>query len=277
MNKESNSSNLNSRVSLEEFGASVDEAIARGLEELGIGEDQVDIEILDEGSRGVLGLGSRQARVRLTVKGESEVVSRTNETAGEIEGEPEPFIELEGEEEEQISEEDEELSEAVNLEEIALHITKETVVDLLERMHIVSEVEVYFAEPDDERSRRPIWVDITGDDLSILIGHHAETLQALQYITNLILGKELGRSIPLVIDVQGYRKRRAEEVQRLARQMADQAVKSGRRQVLEPMPPNERRLVHIELRKNPLVTTESIGEEPRRKVTITPVNQDEEF
>lgn len=273
MNQESNSSNLNSRVSLEEFGTSVEEAIASGLDVLGVGEEQVDIEILDEGSRGVLGIGSRQARVRLTIKREMDVESPLVETLEETEEEPGAFVELEGEEGEWIPEEEQPQPEASNLEDIALHITKETVIDLLERMHVNADVEAYLAEPDDERSRRAIWVDITGDDLSILIGHHAETLQALQYITSLILGKELGRSIPLVIDVQGYRKRRAGEIERLAQQMADQAVKTGRRQVLEPMPPNERRLVHIELRKNPLVTTESIGEEPRRKVTITPVDQ----
>jgi len=273
MNQESNSSNLNSRVSLEEFGTSVEEAIASGLDVLGVGEEQVDIEILDEGSRGVLGIGSRQARVRLTIKREMDVESPLVETLEETEEEPGAFVELEGEEGEWIPEEEQPQPEGSNLEDIALHITKETVIDLLERMHVNADVEAYLAEPDDERSRRAIWVDITGDDLSILIGHHAETLQALQYITSLILGKELGRSIPLVIDVQGYRKRRAGEIERLAQQMADQAVKTGRRQVLEPMPPNERRLVHIELRKNPLVTTESIGEEPRRKVTITPVDQ----
>jgi spoIIIJ-associated protein len=276
MNQDSKADNLNSRVSLEEFGGSVEEAIAKGLDVLGIGEDQVDIEILDEGSRGVLGIGSRQARVRLTVRREMEVESLSDESSEGIEAEQEPFIEVEEEEGEWVSDEAEPHPEATNLEEIAIHIAKETVVDLLERMHVNADVEAYLAEPDDDRSRRAIWVDITGDDLSILIGHHAETLQALQYITSLILGKELGRSIPMVIDVQGYRKRRAGEVQRLARQMADQAVKSGRRQVLEPMPPNERRLVHIELRKNPLVTTESIGEEPRRKVTIIPVDQDED-
>lgn len=273
MNQDSNSSNLNSRVSLEEFGTSVEEAIASGLDVLGVGEEQVDIEILDEGSRGVLGIGSRQARVRLTIKREMDVESPLVETIEETEEEPGAFVELEGEEGEWVPEEEQSQPEATNLEDIALHITKETVIDLLERMHVNADVEAYLAEPDDERSRRAIWVDITGDDLSILIGHHAETLQALQYITSLILGKELGRSIPLVIDVQGYRKRRAGEIERLAQQMADQAVKTGRRQVLEPMPPNERRLVHIELRKNPLVSTESIGEEPRRKVTITPVDQ----
>ena len=113
-------------------------------------------------------------------------------------------------------------------------------------------------------------VDIRGKDLSILIGPKAETLNALQYISGLILGKEIGHVVPLVVDVEGYRARRSQQIRQLARRMAEQAVRTGKRQVLEPMPPNERRLIHIELRDNPDVTTESIGEEPRRKVTINP-------
>jgi spoIIIJ-associated protein len=106
--------------------------------------------------------------------------------------------------------------------------------------------------------------------LSILIGRHAETLNALQYIASLIISKEIGRSIPLVVDVEGYRARRESQLRQLARRMAEQAVRTGRRQVLEPMPANERRIVHIELRDHSEVTTESVGEEPRRKITIIP-------
>ena len=95
-------------------------------------------------------------------------------------------------------------------------------------------------------------------------------MNALQYISGLIIGKEIGHAVPLVVDVEGYRARRSQQIRQLARRMAEQAIRTGRRQVLEPMPANERRLVHIELRNNPDVTTESIGEEPRRKVTINP-------
>jgi len=76
-----------------------------------------------------------------------------------------------------------------------------------------------------------------------------------------------------MIDVQGYRKRRDRQLRQLGRRMAEQAVQTGRRQVLEPMPANERRVIHLELRNHPMVTTESMGEEPYRKVTISPKNQ----
>ena len=137
-------------------------------------------------------------------------------------------------------------------------------------MHVKAEVTASFGEPEDARSRIPVRVDIRGNDLSILIGRQAETLNALQYIANLILAKEMGQPVTLVLDVEGYRQRREQQIRQLARRMADQAVNTQRRQVLEPMPSNERRLIHIELRDNPLVATESIGEEPHRKVTILP-------
>jgi spoIIIJ-associated protein len=155
-------------------------------------------------------------------------------------------------------------------ENITLHVARETVEELLEKMQVKADVVVYLGEPDDARSKTPVCVDINGKDLSILIGRQAETLNALQYIASLIVSKELGHSLPLVIDVEGYRKRRQQQIRYLARRMAEQAVKTGKRQILEPMPANERRIVHIELRDNPDVTTESVGEDPRRKVTIIP-------
>jgi spoIIIJ-associated protein len=149
-----------------------------------------------------------------------------------------------------------------------LHVAEDTVSELLERMHVRADVSAQFGAADELRSRVPVNVEITGKDLSILIGRQAETLNALQYIAGLMVSKEVGRSLTLVIDVQGYRKRREQQLRQLARRMADQAIKTGRRQVLEPMPANERRIIHIELRDHPQVITESVGEEPRRKVTI---------
>jgi spoIIIJ-associated protein len=155
-------------------------------------------------------------------------------------------------------------------EDIELQVAKDTVSELLDTMKVQANVSVRFGEADDQRSRVPILIDVRGDDLSILIGRRAETLNALQYISSLIVSKELGRPLSLVIDVEGYRARREGQIRQLARRMAEQAVKTGRRQVLEPMPANERRIIHLELRENENVMTESIGEEPRRKVTILP-------
>ena len=95
-------------------------------------------------------------------------------------------------------------SEAEPQEEVVLDVARATVEELLEKMGVEASVSASFGEAEDERSRIPLIVDISGEDLSILIGSQAETLNALQYIANLIIGKELGRSAPLVLDVEGY-------------------------------------------------------------------------
>ena len=153
-------------------------------------------------------------------------------------------------------------------DENALLVAQHVVEELLERMRVNATVKTRYIQPQDSHEQPVILVDIQGNDLSILIGRRTETLNALQYISSLIIGKELGRWTPLMIDVQGYRVRRERTLRQLARRMADQAIHTGRRQVLEPMPAAERRVIHLELRDHAQVATESTGEEPNRKVTI---------
>jgi spoIIIJ-associated protein len=271
------------RASLEIIAPSVEEAVAKGLEDLGLTEADVELEVLDSGSKGLFGLGTRQARVRLTIK-ESPSASKAPPKPAPASAPVQPAVVPEAPAENLITAEVPQgrALEVQELEpqawpqdeeadEFALQVARDTVIELLEKMKVRADVTANFGDPDDERSRVPLKVDVRGKDLSILIGPRAETLNALQYIAGLIVGKELGRSVPLVVDVEGYRARREQQIRQLARRMADQAIKTGRRQVLEPMPASERRLVHIELRSNPAVTTESIGEDPRRKVTISPV------
>ena len=280
------------RTSLEVIAPSVEEAIAKGLEELGIPEDAVEVEVLDAGSKGLFGIGTRQARVRLMIKTiprdeftspplvrlaaekkPERIPAAEVEPIGEITGPGKELFEAIPEVEEEVtaSEEKTAIIEGESLEQKSLQVARDTVQLLLQKMKVRARVTARFGVSEDEQRRPQLQVDINGDDLSVLIGHHAETLNALQYITSLILNKQVGRSVPLVVDVEGYRARRSEQIRRLAQRMADQAIKTGRRQMLEPMPASERRLVHIELRNNPDVKTESIGEEPRRKVTIVPL------
>jgi spoIIIJ-associated protein len=263
---------MENRATLEVIAPTVEEAISKGVSELGVPEDAVDVEILDTGSRGVLGIGSRQARIRLVVKAyqSQETNTEPSPDSSIAQGEDEYPVEDTNTTSDTVDEPATYESSTSSNEDITLYVARETVIELLDKMKVRATVKSYYGEPEDIRDRVPVYVDINGEDLSILIGRQAETLNALQYISSLIVGKELGHSIPLVIDVEGYRKRRTQQLKFLARRMADQAVKTGRRQVLEPMPANERRIIHIELRDNPEVSTESIGEEPRRKVTINP-------
>lgn len=237
------------KSTLEIIAPSVEEAIEKGLDQLGLPRNAVSVEIIDEGKGGFLGMGNRQVRVRLSLADESQ--SKNENEVGELSI---PTL---------IKNEvfDDPLEEAkVKAERI--------VKNLLHNMGITANVSSRILEPEDENDRTMVLIEITGKDLSILIGRRAETLNSLQYITSLMLNQEMGNWMPLIIDVQGYRFRRERQLQQLARRLADQVVQTGRRQVLEPMPANERRLIHLELRYHPFVTTESIGEEPNRKTTI---------
>jgi spoIIIJ-associated protein len=234
------------RATLEIIAPTVPDAIEKGLAELGLEDTQVDVEVLDEGGTGFLGLGGRQARIRLTVKDEAAKKGsprRPREAVAPLSA-----------------------TDADNM----LSITKATVEELLRHMSVRATVEVTFAQPDEPGQPAPVMVSVEGGDLSFLIGRQAETLNALQLVTRLIVGKEVGQAAHVIIDVAGYRERRAENLRKLAQKMAQQAVSTGRRQTLEPMTPAERRIVHLELRESAEVTTESVGEEPRRKVVIIP-------
>ncbi len=252
------------RATLEIIAPTVNEAIEKGLLELELPREAVEIEILDEGGRGLFGLGSHQARVRLIVRSHEEETPEDAQDNG--------FSELDfSEEMEQETEiKPVRIPPANAKEQIPLHVAQETVSELLGKMHIQADVVASYGEVDEVRGTRAILVDVTGKDLSVLIGKRSETLNALQYIARLIVSKEMGENITLVIDVEGYRTRRERQLRQLAHRMADQAMKTGRKQTLEPMPPNERRIIHMELRDDAHVTTESFGEEPHRKVTIIP-------
>jgi spoIIIJ-associated protein len=225
------------------------------------------MEVLDAGSKGLFGLGGRQVRVRLTVKSDEETVSppppaskpdRKPAPVASKKSQPRPKEPAPGPALEDNGESDD-----------ILNMAEETVSKLLYHMKMQAQVSAHYEETDRE-DRRTIHVDVRGDDLSILIGRRSETLNAFQYVASLMVGKEVQQWVQLVVDVEGYRSRREGQLRRMARRMAEQAIKTGRRQVLEPMSSNERRIIHLELREHPAVTTESVGEDPYRKVTIVP-------
>ncbi len=237
------------KTTLEVIGPSVEEAIENGLDQLGLPRDAVDIEILDEGQNGFLGIGGRQVRIRMTllhpeIDMESQVVDFNGSSTEMVN--PEDMDELEE----------------------AKFKAKEIVENLLRATKVKATVAARILEPEDDHDHPMILIEVSGKDLSILIGKRAETLNSLQYVTSLILNQQIGHWMPLMIDVQGYRFRRERQLRQLARRLADQVIQTGRKQVLEPMPANERRLIHLELRYHPFVTTESIGEEPNRRTTI---------
>jgi spoIIIJ-associated protein len=245
---------MNERITLEVVAPTVEEAIAQGLAQLGLTADAVSVEVLDTGGKGFFGLGKPQVRVRLTMNppGGAETVE-PEPAASEPEPQAVPVIE----------------SESGPERDSLLDLTEAVISKLLHLLNLEAQVSASYADTDRE-DKRNILVDVRGNDLSVLIGKRSETLGAFQYIASLIIGKEAGQFVQLTVDVEGYRNRREKQLVQMAKRVADQVAKNGRRQTLEPMPSAERRVIHIALRDHPLVRTESTGEEPYRKVTIIP-------
>lgn len=142
--------------------------------------------------------------------------------------------------------------------------------EMLDKMSVRATVRVAASEPDDLTGRRVNVLNIEGEDLNVLIGPRGETLNALQYVLRLMVGHRMHQRAHFVVDVQGYRERRALALTRLAERMAKKAMRQQRPISLEPMPPYERRIIHMALRDHEAVYTHSVGEGDRRKVRIMP-------
>jgi spoIIIJ-associated protein len=250
---------------IEAVGEDVEAAIEAGLSQLGVGREAVDVEILDDGSRGLFGLGARDAHVRLTIK----LPAEPQQPPVPIAAEPDSLSQVDA-------------PPAVESTELALGVLEEkerdqaevargVLLDLLTLMDLgKAQVDVRYAEPAAGEGEPPLVLDVHGPGTDALIGRRGKTMAALQLVTRLIVGREVEDRVHLVVDVNGFKARREKSLHRLAHRTAEQARRTGRTVVLEPMPPHERRIIHLALRDHPDVVTESIGERDRRKVTIIP-------
>ena len=232
---------MNVPQSIEAVGNTIEAAIARGLEALNAERRHVEID--------VLATTAREARVRLTLKARSDTPS-----APTIEATPAPARATP-----QTAPDDD------------TAIARRVLTTLLNKMHLKAEVEARLIELISDRDRQDgptLVLNIRGGDLGTLIGRRGETLDDLQYLARLLVAKELGRYINVVIDVEGYKSQREQALQQLAQHTAERVVTSHKPASLEPMPANERRIIHLTLRDHPQVRTESVGSGEDRKVTI---------
>ncbi len=259
-----------SEQTIEATGADVEAAIAAGLARLQVDRDAVEIEVLDHGKRGVLGLGARDARVRLTLKPQAmEPEEEEEPPAAEVE---QAEVEVAEEEQEQPPEQPQQPpAPAPAPAEEEAEVARGVLLELLSLLGLSeARVKVTLPEPGANQKESPLMLEISGPGADELIGRRGDTLAALQHITRLIVGREVDGWVHLVVDADGFKARRAQSLRKMALRLAEQAVRTGRTVVMEPMPPNERRVIHVTLRDNPDVTTESIGEGEHRKVTIIP-------
>lgn len=304
--------------SVESSAKTMEEAVTQGLEKLGVSFADVKIDILDEGSKGFLGiLGGKPVVVRLTVREDAEggedVLSSVGleEAVKEPEQKParkrapkakaeKPAAEAKPEKP-AAQEKAAQPAKAPKAEKPAKPAKSEKApaerkqaapkaekpasapeaaqppadaeapegraFTFLTDVTRLMGVEVIINARRDEEGN--VRVDMFGDTLGILIGRRGETLDALQYLTSLYVNKGSEDYIRVTLDTENYRAKREEALRRLANRMANRAVKTGRKVVMEPMNPYERRILHSALQQNDAVTTHSEGEEPNRHVVIT--------
>jgi spoIIIJ-associated protein len=236
---------------LEKRGRTVEEAVRMALSELGVEREAVDVEVLEEGSKGIFGLLAREARVLVKThdamatapKATAKVAAETAMTPDAVESAA---------------------LAAGDGGQAAGERAVKLLADISRAMGLTVNCEV---KTDDEAIR----IDVSGPEVGNLIGRRGQTLDALQYLVSLAAYRsdESGERRRVIVDVEGYRRRREETLRRLAVQLADRARRSGRDVMLEPMSAQERRIIHLELQDSPYVTTRSIGEEPYRKVVIS--------
>ncbi|MCW2278278.1 RNA-binding cell elongation regulator Jag/EloR [Heliophilum fasciatum] len=205
-------------ISIEKTARTVEEALRAALDELQVEQNDVEVQVIEEASKGFLGfIGGRPARVLVTVKPDA-------------------------------------VRDAVRF-----------LRDVFQRMDVTAEIQTEWRD-------KNLLIQFVGDDLGILIGRRGDTLDALQYLTNLVVNRALDGHVRIVLDVENYRQRREETLVRLAKRLADKAKRTGTRVVLEPMSPQERRIIHTTLQEDDRISTHSEGEDPFRKVVIIPKN-----
>jgi spoIIIJ-associated protein len=236
--------------SVETEGATIDDAIGRALELLHIERDKVDIEIIENAARGVLGFGGKKARIRATVRSplaadpstrsESAAVSQETRRA-EQDSPPAPRA----------------TDEAIESARLAL-------LEILQQLGVETTVEI------DRHDDVACTFRIPGSDAGIVIGRHGQTLDAIEYLLNRIVSQGRLTSTRIALDVEGYRERRQESVEQMARRAADKARHSGRPVTMAPMSARDRRTVHVTLSDERGITTRSQGEGSFRRVVVVP-------
>ncbi len=305
-------------------GKSVEDAVADGLRSLGLTQEQAEIEVISRGSRGLFGIGSEPAQVRITPrtsKGSTTAaatpptretpaatsqqvpasVSTPAQTPATVADSEPPAVEKSPEKspiqeptavpaqtpatasDSYSGSDGETADEAEDREPGASHGTDdeaddaemaalavELLSETVQMMGFEADVVATWQDPDADNDERYLLLNLHGRDLGALIGRRGETLGNLQYLLRLMVNQRLHQWKNIVVDVEQYRQHRAEHLMQLALRSADQVAKSGRPLSLEPMPPNERRIIHLALRDNTSVYTESSGDGERRKIQILP-------
>lgn len=251
---------------IEKTGKNVEEALNDALAELKTTADKVNVEVIEEAKNGIFGLFAKKAKIRVTLKDAAKKIGDiVDETVDSIKEDYKA-----GKQEVAAARENAKKEEAKPapvreyvIEEAAVDAAKEFLQKIFNAMRIEVVMEKFI-----NKNEGVVTFKLHGSDMGILIGKHGQTLDSLQYLTNLVANKNSAERIRIVIDIEDYRERRVETLNRLAQRLADKVKRTGERVVLEPMNPHERKIIHVALQNDRRITTLSEGEEPYRRVVI---------
>ncbi len=215
---------------LEFTGKTVEEAKRRALDSMNITEDKVEITVIRKGRAGILGMKAEDAKI---------VIKFTEDNESEVQGDSEITPDIKNE-------------------------AKSILETLVKQLGLEAKIRIL---PSAEQGA-PLTLNLEGDDLGVLIGRRGQTLASLQYVVRLMLSEKFKKWITVNVDVAEYKKRRYESLKKLALRLADQVKTTRRNMNLEPMPPDERRIIHLTLANHPDVTTQSVDQGEKRKIVI---------
>ena len=259
---------------IEKTGKSVEDALNEALAELGVGKDDVDVEVLESPSKGIFGIfGAKPARIKVLLK-EADTPAHEQPT-----GAPATIVSFQFVQElstlpkvdDDTDLETETVTEIAPTVVVLEPFDRKKVIDAARKFlsNVFSAMKVDVAMSLREIDSNVI-IDLSVKDSAFLIGSHGQTLDALQYLTNLAANRASEEKVRFILDVENYRERREEMLKKMARSAAERAVHTRQEVKMEVMSRHERRIIHTTLQDNRRVETESVGEEPYRYVVVSP-------
>lgn len=265
-------------------GSSVDDAITTASVEFGVTSDRLDYEVLEEGSSGFFGIGSKDAKIRARVKSENEAIEKEEPAAKEESAKEDISVPADTdsaalEAREDYSEEAVDESAEVSDEKSVDHSVERRPVDvnaakdaantflkdLFGAMELDVTIEMHYDEENNSLN-----IELSGPEMGIIIGKRGATLDSVQYLANLAINRKLESYVRVKIDTEDYRYRRKQTLENLAKNVAYKVKRTRRPVSLEAMNPYERRIIHYALQSDNYVTTHSEGEEPYRHIVVVP-------
>ena len=247
-------------MGIKEFsGKTVEDALTQASVELGITSDEIDYEVVDKGSNGILGFGSKDATIRVAKKSEGGLAAFSGDNS-------QATAETEKAEESTVEEKSDETqrSSAKVTSGTEIDTAKKFLDDMFKAMDLEVNVDAAF-DPEEKE----VEIDLSGPNMGVIIGKRGQTLDAVQYLTNLAVNKKSEDYIKVKVDTEDYRRRRKETLESLAKNVAYRVKRSKKSIALEAMNPYERRIIHYALQSDNYVTTYSEGDEPYRHVVVS--------